>query len=99
VLLGKLQPRYKPAVLALKAGDKLKDADKVEWDTVTAFINAHERSEQRLDGDTGVDGGPLDGNAMEARGSMSYSKAAVSSRDNRHGGGDRRGDDDRRGDG
>jgi len=95
VLLGKLQPRYKLAVLALKAGDKLKDADKVPWDTVTAFINAHERSEQRLDGDMGVDGAALDGKAMAARGGMSYSKAAVSSRDSRHDGGDRRGDGDR----
>ena len=51
VLLGKLQPRYRHAVLALKASGHLKDANKVSWDTVTAFINAHEREEQRQHGD------------------------------------------------
>ena len=47
-LLDKLQPRYKQAVLALKASGQLKDADKIGWDSVVAFINTHERSEQRL---------------------------------------------------
>ena len=53
-LLDRLQPRYKPAVLALKAGGQLKDATAISWDTITAFINAHERNEARLgeqDGD------------------------------------------------
>jgi hypothetical protein len=47
-ILDKLQPRYKVAVLALKAGDKLKEPSKINWEDITAFINSHERSEQRL---------------------------------------------------
>jgi hypothetical protein len=47
MLLDRLQPRYKQAVLALKAGGQLKDADKIAWETVAAFINQHERSELR----------------------------------------------------
>ena len=99
--LDKLQPRYKQAVLALKAGGQLKDADKVSWDTVTAFINAHERSEQRLGGDylldAGADGVTLDGKAMAARDDMSYSRAATArarpADGDRYGRGDGRGDD------
>lgn len=53
MLLDRLQPRYKPAVLALKAGNQLKDAAKIAWDTVTAFINAHERSESRIGAEHG----------------------------------------------
>ena len=48
MLLDQLQPRYKQAVLALKAGGQLKDAEKIEWDSVAAFINQHERHELRL---------------------------------------------------
>lgn len=48
-MLDKLTPRYKAAVLALKAGDKLKDPANADWEAVTAFINSHERSETRLD--------------------------------------------------
>jgi transposase InsO family protein len=48
MLLDKLQPRYKQAVLALKAGGQLKDFDRVSWDTITSFINQHERSELRM---------------------------------------------------
>jgi len=47
-MLDQLQPQYKPAVLALKAGEKLKDPKNVDWEDVTAFITAHERSEHRL---------------------------------------------------
>ena len=47
-MLDKLASRYKPAVLALKAGDKLKDPANVDWEDVTAFLTAHERSEARL---------------------------------------------------
>ena len=49
IMLDRLQPRFKQAVLALKAGGQLKDADKIAWDTVTAFINSHERNESRMD--------------------------------------------------
>jgi len=53
MMLDKLQPRYKQAVLALKVGEQLKDADKIGWDTVAAFLNAHERTELRLDAANG----------------------------------------------
>ena len=53
-LLDRLQPRYKAAVLALKTSDKLKDASKIDWDSVAAFINAHEREEARIDGEAAV---------------------------------------------
>ena len=48
ILMDRLQPRYKQAVLALKASGQLKDADKIGWEEVTAFINSHERNEQRI---------------------------------------------------
>lgn len=51
MMLDRLQPRYKQAVLALKVGEQLKDAEKIAWDTVAAFLNAHERSEQRIGAD------------------------------------------------
>jgi hypothetical protein len=47
-LLWKLTPIYRPAVLALKASGKLKDAAKIDWDEIVAFIDNHERSERRL---------------------------------------------------
>jgi transposase InsO family protein len=47
-LLDKLQPRYKPAVLALKAGGRLKDPAQISWDEITSFLNQHERSESRM---------------------------------------------------
>jgi hypothetical protein len=55
-LLWKLSARYSPAVLALKASGKLKEADKINWDEVVSFVNHHERSEQRLNGDDVADG-------------------------------------------
>ena len=50
IMLDKLQPRHKPAVLALKAGGQLKDLDKVDWDVVATFMNTHEREEIRQSG-------------------------------------------------
>lgn len=50
-VLWKLSRRYNPAVLALKASGKLKDAVKIDWPDVVSFVNNHERSEVRLDGD------------------------------------------------
>jgi hypothetical protein len=50
-LLWKLSPPDNPAVLALKASGKLKEAEKIQWDEIVAFVNAHERSQLRLDGD------------------------------------------------
>jgi len=52
-LLGKLNISYKPAVLALRASDKLKDAGSIDWEEITRFINSHEREVTRLDGDDG----------------------------------------------
>lgn len=45
VLTDRLQPRYAQAVLALKAGGRLKDAAAVDWGSITEFINNHERNE------------------------------------------------------
>jgi hypothetical protein len=42
-LTGRLLPMYKQAVLALKVGNKFKDAKTIDWSEVTALINAHER--------------------------------------------------------
>ena len=53
-LLDRLQPRYKAAVLALKTSERLKDAAKIDWDSVAAFINTHEREEARIDGEAAV---------------------------------------------
>jgi hypothetical protein len=50
-VLWKLTSRYAPAVLALKASGKLKDAAKIDWVEIVAFINNHERSEQRMNKD------------------------------------------------
>jgi len=58
-LLDRLQPRYLPAVLALRTSKEengLKDLSKTDWDAVTKVINAHERHEQRLNGSAGEDG-------------------------------------------
>jgi hypothetical protein len=66
-MLDMLQPRYRPAVLALKAGDKLKDPAHVNWEDVAAFLNSHERSEHRLgmsDSEGGMGSSTL---AMSAR--------------------------------
>jgi transposase InsO family protein len=85
MLLDRLQPRYKQAVLALKAGSQLKDASKIAWDTVTSFINAHERSELRL----GAEHTSADGAAMvhAARG-ICDSSDKLSHADRQHAGRD-----------
>jgi hypothetical protein len=51
MMLEKLLPKYKPAVLALKAGGQLKDAAKIDWVAVIAFMNSHEREEVRQGGE------------------------------------------------
>ena len=65
-MLDMLQPRYRPAVLALKAGDKLKDPCNVNWEDVAAFLNSHERSEHRM-GMMDLDGGVGSTMAMSAK--------------------------------
>ncbi|MDR3740795.1 MAG: hypothetical protein P4L40_17405, partial [Terracidiphilus sp.] len=45
-LLEKLQPRYDSAIEGLKNGLKLKDHAHINWDDVTATINAAERKEK-----------------------------------------------------
>ena len=47
MLLDRLQPQYKAAVLALKASDQLKEPEKVDWNKIAAHINRHEREEMR----------------------------------------------------
>ena len=78
-LLSKLLPRYKPAVLALKAGDQLVDPKAIKWEKVTAFINAHEREEQRMDLESGATGG--EAKAMAARGTWA-NRASTQARGN-----------------
>ena len=63
VMLDRLPTRYAAAVLALKAGGKLKDPATVDWDEVASFVNTHERIEQRSS-----DAGGGDRVAMSARG-------------------------------
>ena len=66
-LMGKLQPQYKPVVLALETAGKLKVTKSavtrtvmvsapLDWAAITLQINAHERSEQRLEGEGGSAG-------------------------------------------
>jgi hypothetical protein len=66
-LLWKLAPVYHPAVLARKASGKLKEAEKIDWSEIVAFVNTHERSQTRLDGD-GAAGGRLLAMAATAQG-------------------------------
>ena len=49
LLLGKLQPLYAQAVLALKAGGRVAAADSIDWPAIVTFINNHERQVQRQD--------------------------------------------------
>lgn len=79
-LLWKLSSSYNPAVLALKASGKLKDASKIDWDEIVTFVNNHERSERRLANadDRGYGTGQLAAVAATARG--------VRSGDHRRGG-------------
>ena len=60
-LLDRLHPRYTQAVLALKNGTLLKDMASVDWESVAKIINAHERNERQISGETGA------GKAMAAR--------------------------------
>jgi transposase InsO family protein len=82
-LLDKLQPRYKQAVLALKASGQLKEADKIGWDNVAAFINQHERSELRFGADSVPEGAAM---AAAARGGSSSGGAAVAGMAGQRGG-------------
>jgi transposase InsO family protein len=50
-LLWKLHSRYSQAVLALKAGDMLKDINRVDWTAVASFMSNYERSQLRLTGE------------------------------------------------
>ena len=108
MLLDRLQPRYKPAVLALKLGDLLKKPDEIEWDKVAAFVNQHERNEQRI-GAEGADGGAMvaaargsDSSSQQSRGANAGGWAKRGggttgrSTDQRRGGGDQRGQQDKR---
>ena len=63
-VLWKLTPMYAPAVLALKASGKLTDANKIVWSEVVTYISDHERSLNRLAGNT--DDGFASGHAAAA---------------------------------
>ena len=43
ILLERLQPRYKLAVMALRTGGQLKDPASAPWEEIAAFINKEER--------------------------------------------------------
>jgi transposase InsO family protein len=87
-LVDKLQPRYKQAVLALKAGGQLKDAEQIAWDSVTAFINQHERSELRIGAEAAAEAVTM---AAAARGSGQGSSAKQTRSGAYGSGGERRG--------
>ena len=67
MMVGRLQPRYGQVVLALKASNMLKDAEKIDWSQVNAMINRHEREETRMNAD--VDGTMASALAARYRGS------------------------------
>ena len=97
MLLDRLQPRYRPAVLALKLGDLLKKPDEIEWDKVAAFVNQHERNEQRI-GAEGPDSAALvaavrggDSSAQQSRGASSGGWTKRGGDTASRGGGQRRG--------
>src|SRR5215217_4027516 len=48
VMLDRLHPRFNQAVLALKNGTMLKDAEKIDWEAVAALLNAHDRNERQM---------------------------------------------------
>jgi hypothetical protein len=68
-LLRRLLPRYQQAVLALSVGGQLKDAEKIDWEMVTALLNAHERNELRLGDASGGSESAASARAMAATGS------------------------------
>lgn len=76
-LLGKLQSQYKPAVLALKNETLLKDIKNVDWEAVTRFLNAHERSENRETEESGAIAAAAAARGRSSRGDgSSWSNAA-----------------------
>jgi hypothetical protein len=78
-LLWKLCATYHPAVLALKASGKLKDADKIDWSEIAAFVHAHERSQLRLDGD--ASGGHAMAAALTTAGQRRGGRGSVETRE------------------
>ena len=103
MLLDRLQPRYRPAVLALKLGDLLKKPDEIEWDKVAAFVNQHERNEQRM-GAEGPDSAALvaavrgsDSSTQQPRAASNGGWTKRNGHQRRGGGtGDQRGQQDKR---
>ena len=67
ILLDRLAHRYSAAVLALKASGKLTKIESVNWDDVTSFINAFERSEKQQGAAHANDGSHLNERTMAAR--------------------------------
>lgn len=68
MLLNRLQPQYKAAVLALKAAGSVKNAAAADWNAIAAFLNAHEREEARASGGDASSGGGAWANAAHLRG-------------------------------
>ena len=48
MMLKKLHPRFRPAVLALENGVLLKDPENIDWEAVSALLNAHDREERQM---------------------------------------------------
>ena len=48
MLLDRLQPHFNSVVLALKVGGALKDAERIDWETVVRAVNAAERDATKL---------------------------------------------------
>ena len=76
-LLWKLQPKYAQAVLALKAGDRIKDAEKINWVDISSFMANHERSQLRLNG---VDDQSAERSMAARGGNSSSSNGGLASR-------------------
>lgn len=84
----KLHKRYLPAVLALKASGKLKDAASINYEEIAQFLNSHERNVERAEVDdakvmvaTGYGGGGRSG----AQGQRSHAREMQSSSASRAG--------------
>src|SRR4051812_20055966 len=48
IMLWRLQARYATAVLTLKAGDRLKDSDNIDWTYIIEYMAQYERSQHGL---------------------------------------------------
>ena len=63
VMLDRLHARFKPAVLALKNGNLLKNKAAIDWEEVSALLNAHDRDDRQ----TAANAASADASAMAAQ--------------------------------